>query len=47
MIWANRILKDYLTDYCVVNQQIDKPERKVLEHDQKFAADLVKSAFPK
>ncbi|MCL2327116.1 MAG: virulence RhuM family protein [Bacteroidetes bacterium] len=35
-IWANRILKDYLLKGYVVNQRIDRLERKIEEHDQKF-----------
>ncbi len=35
-IWANKILKDYLLKGYVINQRVDKIERKLLEHDQKF-----------
>lgn len=35
-IWANRVLKDYLLKGYVLNQRVDKIERKLLEHDQKF-----------
>ena len=35
-IWANRVLKDYLLKGYVINQRIDKIEKKLLEHDQKF-----------
>lgn len=35
-IWANRILKDYLLKGYAVNQRIDRLERKIIEHDQKF-----------
>jgi hypothetical protein len=38
-IWANRILKEYLLKGYAINQRIDKIERKLFEHDQKF--DLV------
>jgi hypothetical protein len=35
-IWANRILKDYLLKGYVLNQRVDRIEKKLLEHDQKF-----------
>ncbi len=35
-IWANKILKDYLVKGHVINQRIDRIEKKLLEHDQKF-----------
>ena len=35
-IWANSILKEYLMKGYVLNHRIDKLERKILEHDQKF-----------
>jgi hypothetical protein len=35
-IWANQILKDYLLKGYVLNHRIDKIERKLLDHDQKF-----------
>lgn len=35
-IWANRVLKDYLLKGYVINQRVDKIEKKLLEHDQKF-----------
>jgi len=38
-IWANKILKDYLLKGYVLHQRIDKIERKLVEHDQKF--DLI------
>ena len=38
-IWANKILKDYLLKGYAINQRVDKIERKLLEHDQKF--DLI------
>lgn len=44
-IWANRILKDYLMKGYVVNQRIDRLERKMLEHDQKFDL-LIKTSLP-
>jgi len=44
-IWANRILKDYLLKGFVVNQRIDRIERKIIEHDQKFDL-LIKTSLP-
>jgi len=35
-IWANKILKKYLLKGHVLNQRVDKIERKLIEHDQKF-----------
>ncbi|MDR1154186.1 MAG: virulence RhuM family protein [Bacteroidales bacterium] len=35
-IWANRVLKEYLLRGIAVNQRIDRLERKLAEHDQKF-----------
>lgn len=35
-IWANKVLKDYLVKGHVINQRIDRIEKKLLEHDQKF-----------
>jgi len=35
-IWANKVLKDYLVKGYVINQRIDRIEKKLLEHDQKF-----------
>jgi len=43
-IWANRILKDYLLKGYAVNQRIDRLERKIVEHDQKFDL-LIKTAL--
>jgi hypothetical protein len=44
-IWANRILKDYLLKGYAVNHRIDRLERKVVEHDQKFDL-LIKTSLP-
>jgi hypothetical protein len=44
-IWANRILKDYLLKGYAVNQRIDRLERKIVEHDQKFDL-LIKTSLP-
>jgi hypothetical protein len=38
-IWANDIIKDYLLKGYALNQRVDKIERKILEHEQKF--DLI------
>ena len=35
-IWANHVLKDYLLKGYVINQRVDKIEKKLLEHDKKF-----------
>ena len=35
-IWANKVLKEYLLKGHVLNQRVDKIERKLIEHDQKF-----------
>jgi hypothetical protein len=35
-IWANGILKDYLLKGYVMNHRVDRIEKKLLEHDQKF-----------
>ena len=35
-IWANCVLKDYLLKGYVLNQRVDRIEKKLLEHDQKF-----------
>ena len=44
-IWANKILKDYLLKGYAINQRVDKIERKLLEHDQKFDF-FIKTALP-
>jgi len=44
-IWANQILKDYLLKGYAVNQRIDRLERKIVEHDQKFDL-LIKTSLP-
>jgi len=35
-IWANKIIKDYLLKGYAISNRIDKIERKLVEHDQKF-----------
>ena len=44
-IWANSILKEYLMKGYVLNQRIDRLERKLVEHDQKFDL-LIKTSLP-
>ena len=43
--WANQILKDYLLKGYAVNHRIDRLERKIVEHDQKFDL-LIKTSLP-
>ena len=35
-IWANRVLKDYLLKGYAISQRVDRIEKKLVEHDQKF-----------
>jgi hypothetical protein len=44
-IWANRVLKEYLLKGYVINHRIDRIEKKILEHDQKFDL-LIKTGLP-
>ena len=44
-IWANSILKEYLMKGYVLNHRIDKIEKQLLEHDQKFDL-LIKTTLP-
>ncbi|MDR1671783.1 MAG: virulence RhuM family protein [Alistipes sp.] len=44
-IWANSVLKEYLLRGYAVNHRIDRLERKIVEHDQKFDL-LIKTALP-
>jgi len=44
-IWANNILKEYLLKGYVVNHRIERIEKKILEHDQKFDL-LIKTSLP-
>lgn len=44
-IWANSILKEYLMKGYVLNSRIDRIEKKMLEHDQKFDL-LIKTSLP-
>lgn len=45
-IWANSVLRDYLLKGYVLNQRMDKIERKLLEHDQKFDFLIESSTLP-
>jgi hypothetical protein len=44
-IWANNILKEYLLKGYMVNHRIERIEKKILEHDQKFDL-LIKTSLP-
>lgn len=44
-IWANKILNKYLLKGYAINQRVDKIERKLVEHDQKFNL-LIKTNLP-
>jgi len=44
-IWANSILKEYLMKGYVLNNRIERIEKKILEHDQKFDL-LIKTSLP-
>ncbi|OIP82557.1 MAG: hypothetical protein AUK44_07445 [Porphyromonadaceae bacterium CG2_30_38_12] len=44
-IWANSILKAYLMKGYVLNSRIDRIEKKIIEHDQKFDL-LIKTSLP-
>jgi len=44
-IWANKILKEYLLKGYAVNQRIERIEKKLVEHEQKFDL-LVKTNLP-
>lgn len=44
-IWANTILKEFLLKGYVLNQRMDRMEKKMLEHDQKFDL-LIKTSLP-
>lgn len=44
-IWANSILKEYMMKGYVLNHRIDRLEKKILEHDQKFDL-LIKTSLP-
>jgi hypothetical protein len=44
-IWANQVLKEYLLKGYAIHQRIDRVERKLLEHDQKFDL-LIRTNLP-
>ena len=44
-IWANSILKEYLMKGYMLNNRIDRIEKKIFEHDQKFDL-LIKTSLP-
>ncbi|MEI8086053.1 MAG: RhuM family protein [Paludibacter sp.] len=44
-IWANGILKEFLMKGYVLNHRMDRIEKKMLEHDQKFDL-LIKTSLP-
>jgi len=44
-IWANSVLKEFLMKGYVLNQRVDRIEKKMLEHDQKFDL-LIKTSLP-
>lgn len=44
-IWANKVLKDYLLRGYAIHQRVDRIERKLIEHDQKFEI-LINSDLP-
>jgi len=44
-IWANNVLKEYLLKGYVLHHRIDRIEKKIVEHDQKFDL-LIKTSLP-
>ena len=44
-IWANNVLKEYLLKGYVLHHRIDRIEKKIVEHDQKFDL-LTKTHLP-
>ena len=44
-IWANRVLREFLLKGHVLNQQVDRIESKLIDHDQKFDM-LIKTNLP-
>jgi len=44
-IWANNVLKEYLMKGYVLNHRIERIEKKISEHDQKFDL-LIKTTLP-
>jgi hypothetical protein len=45
-IWANKVLKEYLLRGHVINQRVERIERKLLEHDQKFDLLIKSNVLP-
>ena len=45
-IWANKVLKDYLLRGYAINQRVERIERKLIEHDQKFDLLIKSSLLP-
>lgn len=45
-IWANKVLKDYLLKGYAINQRIERIERKLIEHDEKFDLIIKSSLLP-
>jgi hypothetical protein len=45
-IWANKVLKDYLLKGYAINQKVERIERKLTEHDQKFDLLIKSSLLP-
>ena len=44
-IWANNVLKEYLMKGYVLHHRVDRIEKNILEHDQKFDL-LIKTSLP-
>jgi len=45
-IWANKVLKNYLLKGYAINQRVERIERKLVEHDQKFNFLIKSSLLP-
>jgi hypothetical protein len=45
-IWANQVLKNYLLNGYAIHQRVEKIERKLFEHDQKFDL-IIKTSLPR
>ncbi len=45
-IWANQVLKNYLLKGYVLNQRVDRIEKKLLDHDQKFDLMIKTNLLP-
>jgi hypothetical protein len=44
-LWANNVLKEYLLKGYLINQRVDRIEKKLLEHDHKFDL-LIRTNLP-